>query len=164
MNKAINALWGCLFFAMIAYLFFIQGSLPNRLAVHFDVAGNPNGYQNKSAFITQFCLFTFIINGLFLAFSWGISKLPTGIINIPWKEYWFANEERKIKAFEKIRAVLGLGGVFICTVFLVLEQVIYQANVKDPILSFPINGAIFAILTLSVFFVAFSFIITRPPE
>jgi uncharacterized membrane protein len=140
-NRTIGFVWGILFIAMVAYLFFIQGFLPDHLAVHFDINGKPNGFQDKAGFINEFCLFTFTINILFLAFSWGISKLPSGIINIPWKDYWFANNERKVQAFERLRAVLGLGGVFICGIFLFLEQVIYQANAKDPFFSFPINGS-----------------------
>src|SRR5580658_8066152 len=119
MNKKIALIWGLAFIVMVGYLMFIEDSLPERLAVHFDISGNPNGFQSKSTFITAFYCFTFFINGLFLVLFWAIEKLPSGSINIPWKEYWFATEERKVLAFEKLRAVLGLAGIFICTTFLI---------------------------------------------
>jgi len=85
------------------------------------------------------------------------------MINIPWKQYWFATDERKMVAFDKLRAVMGLTGIFICTAFLFTEQVIYQANTKDALFQIPINVGVFGILVLSVFFIALVFIITKPP-
>jgi uncharacterized membrane protein len=164
MNKRIELIWGFLFLTLVGYLLFIGNVLPERLAVHFDIAGKPNGFQNKSDFIIQFCCFTFIINGLFLALSWGIAHMPPGIISIPWKRYWFATEERKVQAFERLRAVLALGGIFICSIFLFLEQVIYRANTKDPLFSIPANGGVLAVFILSVFFIVLCFIITKPPS
>lgn len=164
MNKRIGLIWGFLFLAMIGYLFFIGSALPERLAVHFDIVGHPNGFQNKSDFIVQFCCITFVINGLFLVFSWGIAHMSPAIINIPWKKYWFTTEERKVQAFGRLRAVLGLGGIFICSVFLFLEQVIYQANAKDPLFSMPANWGVLSVFILSVFFIVLCFIITKPPS
>jgi uncharacterized membrane protein len=164
MNKKIAFIWGLAFLAVIGYLFFIQGDLPDRLAVHFDINGNPNGFQSKDVFFTTFLCFIFLMNVLFLAMSWGISRLPTAIINIPWKQYWFANDERKAVGFEKLRAVMGLMGIFICTSFLFTEQVIYQANTKNAPFVIPINAGVFGILILSIFFMALVFIITKPPR
>ncbi|HXL73175.1 MAG TPA: DUF1648 domain-containing protein [bacterium] len=163
MNKKICVIWGLVFLAMVGYLLFIENDLPDHLAVHFDINGNPNGFQSKDVFIAMFLCFIFLMNGLFLALFWGISRLPTAMINIPWKKYWFATDERKIVAFEKLRAVMGLTGIFICTAFLFTEHVIYQANTNNALFVIPINVGVFGILFLSVFFIAFSFIITRPP-
>jgi uncharacterized membrane protein len=163
MSKNIGFIWGLAFLAMLGYLMFIESSLPDRLAVHFDIAGNPNGFQSKSTFITTFYGFIFFMNGLFLALFFLIDRLPTQNINIPWKDYWFANEERKVVAFEKLRAVLGLVGIFLCSIFLITEHVIYQANTTNPWFTFPINGGVIVILALSLFLVALSFIITKPP-
>jgi len=163
MNKKIGLIWGLAFLAMVGYLMFIEGSLPEGLAVHFDIAGNPNGFQSKSVFITTFYCFIFLMNGLFLALFFLIDRLPSQNINIPWKEYWFANEERKAAAFEKLRAVMGLVGIFLCSVFLITEHIIYQANTTNPWFTFSINGGVIVILALSLFLLALSFIITKPP-
>jgi uncharacterized membrane protein len=163
MNKKIALAWGLVFLAVVGYLFFIVSDLPNRLAVHFDINGNPNGFQSKYVFITTFFCFAFFINGLFLAMSWGISRLPTAIINIAWKQYWFATEDRKRVAFEKLREVMGLTGIFVCTTFLFTEQVIYQANAQNPFLEFSINAGVMVIGVLAVFFIVLVFMITKPP-
>ena len=51
MNKKIALVWGLVFLAVVGYLFFIEGDLPDSLAVHFDINGNPNGFQTKEVFI-----------------------------------------------------------------------------------------------------------------
>ena len=163
MNKKIVLVWGLVFLVMVGYLMFIQSDLPDRLAVHFDINGNPNGFQDKDVFITTFLCFIFFMNGVFAAFFLGISLMPTAMINIPWKKYWFATDERKMVAFDKLRSVMGLTGIFICTAFLFTEQVIYQGNTKDALFEIPINAGVFGILVLSVFLIALVFIVTKPP-
>jgi uncharacterized membrane protein len=163
MNKKIAIVWGLAFLGMVGYLMFIQSDLPDRLAVHFDINGNPNGFQTKEVFIDTFLIFITLMNGAFLAIFFGVQYLPTALINIPWKQYWFATDERKVVAFEKLRAVMGLTGIFICAAFLFTEQVIYQANTKNALFEIPINAGVFGILVLSVFFIALVFIITKPP-
>lgn len=164
MNKRIGIAWGLVFLAMVGYLFFIQSDLPDRLAVHFDINGNPNGFQTKEVFMNTFLTFVTLMNMAFLAAFWGIQYLPTALINIPWKQYWFATNERKVAAFDKLRAVMGLVGVFICSMFLFTEQIIYQANAKDAWFTIPINAGVGVILVFSLFLIVLIFIITKPPR
>jgi len=65
MNKKIAIAWGLAFLAMVGYLFFISSDLPDRLAVHFDINGNPNGFQTKEVFINTFLIFIILMNGAF---------------------------------------------------------------------------------------------------
>lgn len=164
MNQKIGLVWGLFFLLVVIYLAGISGPLPDHLAVHFDINGNPNGFQSKSAFISTFLIFVSSINGLFLALFLGIRYLPTALINIPWKKYWFATEERKIMVFEKLRAVLGLTGIFMCAMFLFTEQVIYQANTRNALFVIPVNAGVFVILVFSIFLIALTFMITKPPR
>lgn len=163
MNRKIAGAWGSIFLTLILYLAAIANSLPDHLAVHFDINGRPNGFQTRSVFITTFFCFIFLMNGMFLALFFLIERFPAELINIPWKKYWFATEERKTEAFEKLRSVLGLSGIFICAAFLFTEQVIYQQNTSNPWVIIPLNGGIIGILVLSVFFIALCVIITKPP-
>jgi uncharacterized membrane protein len=163
MNKKIVIVWGLVFLAMVGYLMFISNDLPDRLAVHFDINGNPNGFQTKEVFMNTFLIFTTLMNVIFLAMFLAIRYMPIALINIPWKQYWFANDERKVVAFEKLRAVMGLTGIFICAAFLFTEQVIYQANTKDAPFEIPISAGVSGLLVLTLFFIALVFIITKPP-
>jgi uncharacterized membrane protein len=163
MNRKIALAWGLVFLAMAGYLFFIESDLPDRLAVHFDINGNPNGFQSKDVFMNTFLTFIILTNVAFLAAFLGIQYLPTTLINIPWKQYWFATDERKIVAFEKLRSAMGLVGIFICLMFLFTEQIIYQANTKDPWFTVPINAGTGVVLVFSLFLIVLIFIITKPP-
>jgi uncharacterized membrane protein len=163
MNKKIASTWVLVFLAMVGYLMFIQSDLPDRLAVHFDIDGKPNGFQSKTDFIVMFFWFTFLMNSLFLALFWGIDRLPVKNINMPWKKYWLATEERKNLAFEKLRGVLGLVGIFLCVTFLITEQIIYQANVANPWFAFPINAGVIIIFALTILMIGFAIVITKPP-
>lgn len=164
MNKAVAFVWGLLFLCLMGYFAFIHGALPDHLAVHFDAAGNPNGFEDKALFTHQFIAFAVGMNALFLVASYVLKAIPAAHLNIPWKAYWTSTEERSLQAFSRIRSVLGLGGCFVSVVFLVLEQIIYQANVTAPAFSVPINGATFAVLVVAVFFTAFLFLVLRPPK
>ncbi len=107
--------------------------------------------------------FIFLMNGLFLFLFWGVDRLPVRNLNMPWKKYWFANEERKVLAFEKLRSVLALVGIFLCTTFFITEHIIYQANAANPWFVFPINGGVAVILLLSLLVIGFSITLTKPP-
>lgn len=165
MNKRMALVWVFVFLAAVGYLFFIQDALPDHLAVHFDINGKPNGFQNKTDFIPGFLGFVVLMNGIFLALVLGIKYIPVALINIPWKKYWFATEERKAVAFEKLRMVMSLVGIFVCVVMLFTEHVIYQQNMPNPESAFPINGGVAVILVLSllVIAIAIAIAITKPP-
>ena len=69
--------------------------LPDRVATHFGPDGQPNDWMPKSTavlFITSFQLFFPL---LLLFISRLIKKLPSGVINIPNRNYWLAPERRE---------------------------------------------------------------------
>lgn len=163
MNKKIGLAWGLVFLTMFSYLFFIQDSLPERLAVHFGVSGQPNGFQSKDVFVITFRSYTLILNALFLGLFLFMNRLLMSLINIPWKSYWSATEERMAEARRKVQSVMGLVGIFICVIFLITEHIIYQANAANPWFVFPISGGIVVIFALILTMIALSIVMTKPP-
>ena len=123
--------------AVLGHLAWTAGSLPDYLAVHFDVVGRPNGFQGKASFLESFIFFVLFINGLFgLACFW-MGRLPENLIHIPRKDYWFSTPERKAIALGKITGIFLLIGAFSNVAFLFAVQVIYQENAKNPIRDCP---------------------------
>ncbi len=163
MSNKIRWIWGLAFLGLLIYLAVIAGSLPDNLAVHFDMAGRPNGFQSRATFLTMILCFSCFINGMILALFYGIDQLPPANINIPWKQYWFATPERQAMAYDRLRAVLVLTGLFICTVFLFVEHIVYQENTPNAAFVIPINAGVGLILILSVLFICASVVITKPP-
>ena len=74
--------------AALAHAWWLAPTLPERVASHFDFAGQPNGWSTRSGFLTSYfgvIALLFIVGaGSGLAFA----KLPIGVINLPNRSYW----------------------------------------------------------------------------
>lgn len=66
--------------------------LPDRVAVHFDTSGEPNGWDSKTEFVLVYGAIEAFIVLFGVAFAFFISKIPASLVNIPHREYWFAPE------------------------------------------------------------------------
>jgi len=163
MHKKLLGVWVVIFLAAIGYFAFTYSGLPEKVASHFDLAGHPNGFQTKDGYLAFFITMVLFVNGLFSAMYIGIERIPTQLINIPWKAYWLSKPELKSTFFGKIRMFLSLLGIYVNIVFLFTVQVIYQQNVPNPFLTIPLNGGVALILVSAIFFVGLIFVITRPP-
>jgi hypothetical protein len=69
-------------------------ALPERIASHFDFAGNPNGWSSKSSFFLMLGGLQGFFSLLFWGLSVGLRKIPPTLINIPRRDYWLAPERR----------------------------------------------------------------------
>ena len=68
--------------------------LPNRLASHFDAAGIPNGWMDKSQFFIVYAVM--LVPALIVEF-WvprNLANKSAGNLRLPNKEYWLAPERR----------------------------------------------------------------------
>jgi len=64
--------------------------LPHVITSHFDVAGRPNGWMSREAFVG---VYVGVVLLLTVVFS-GIRFVPPSLLNLPNKEYWLAPERR----------------------------------------------------------------------
>ncbi len=97
--------------------------LPENMAIHFGADGLPNGWKSKGSFFVFYGVLVFLLGGIFSGLSSLIPKIPTSLINVPNKEYWFA-EERAESSYEILAGffkrmtcalVLFLGLLFVDT-------------------------------------------------
>ncbi len=163
-KKIFLTLWGGIFLSWISYAFFMYARLPEEIATHFDVSGQADGWGRKDTFFSIFLGVAVFLNLVFLFLHCsGVRKIPTSLINLPWKEYWFANEERKAQAYQRLELLMAATGVFLNTLFLmVLHMVI--AKSFDPNSS--IFGSLFlgVILGMTVGFLISLFYLVKPPR
>jgi len=68
--------------------------LPEKIASHFDLEGQPNGWQDKNTFIIIFCILFAAMGGMFVFISWVLSVSPPELINIPNRNYWLGAEQK----------------------------------------------------------------------
>jgi uncharacterized membrane protein len=164
MKRALTIAWISL--GLLVLIYFCGGyeHLPEKFPTHFDLAGNPNGWSNKSTFLFTFgslILFTNIL--LFILFQW-IQELPVALINLPNKDYWFSTPERKLIGYEKLKAVLSMTGIFCNMVFLFSVQIIFQTTKAITTLEIPINLGVVFMLAMSIGLITAVFVMTRKPS
>jgi uncharacterized membrane protein len=73
--------------------------LPEKMASHFGISGQPDAWATKASLIRAYLVTTGICALLFLGISFGISKIPPSLINLPNKEHWLS-DERKQETFD----------------------------------------------------------------
>ena len=163
MGKKLGWIWFILLTVLLAYFYLEMGGLPDRLAVHFDINGNPNGFQTKSAFVGTFPLFVLLINAIMAVLCLALKKIPIRFINAPWKNYWSSTTERMIRLNGRMLSLMGWVGLFVNIVFLFAVHAIVQANSQETRFYIPFNAGVFGILVLSFFFLGALFLLFRPP-
>jgi ascorbate-specific PTS system EIIC-type component UlaA len=65
------------------------------MAVHFDFSGKPDGWSSKDSFLGLWILAIVLVNMWLPLTSLLTKKFPRHLINIPNKDYWLSNDERK---------------------------------------------------------------------
>ncbi len=164
MGKKTVWIWLSALGLVLIYFFSTFDRLPDRVAVHFDAFGNPNGFQAKSLFQSTFLGFIFIINGLFAILFLLITRLPVRFINVPNKPYWLAKPELRGELDQRLQAIPPVLGIFINLVFLVTEHIIDQANIPETLFRFPpIFGVVVIFLGLGILLLFLTGLF-RPPK
>ena len=133
MTKSLSPLW------ILILLWILYGAMivvtydhwPPRVATHFDLQGNPNGWMSRNANVVVFAVL-----GVALPICmYGIFSLarfiPVRFVNLPRREYWLAPERLDATLRELRRQALWLG----CLVVLFiagLYVVTLLANQQNP--------------------------------
>lgn len=101
--------------------------LPERVATHFDGAGNANGWMTHDGL---FAFWSGLVGFLLVMFGGLVtitSNIPDRWINLPHKDYWFAPERRR-ETFERI-ANFGLVAGCACMAFMAVTiRALLRAN------------------------------------
>jgi uncharacterized membrane protein len=83
----------------VGHAIYYYPQLPEKVASHFGPSGRPDGWSTRTDFITFYLGVAGILAVVFLGISFGLSKIPVSLVNLPNKDYWFA-EERKQKTID----------------------------------------------------------------
>jgi uncharacterized membrane protein len=70
------------------------GDLPAKVASHFDIHGEPNGWMSRNTCV-GFTLGLGILMPVFIVgMMAGAGRIPVSFINLPHRDYWLAPERR----------------------------------------------------------------------
>jgi hypothetical protein len=123
------------------YAFYIYGSLPEIIPIHFDFKNRPDGYGNK-----LFLFFTpFILTLVFILLNWVSAK--TQYLNYPVK----ITEENRERQFTLVKRFLRFMKLMlgIISVLVVYEAKAFTSGPDEPALKF-VLPVLLALLVFSV--------------
>jgi uncharacterized membrane protein len=137
MMKKMGWVWAGTFILAMVYLAVLWNCLPERIASHFDFNWRPNGYATKESFLTVFMTISVAVNLLFLVMGFITTRLPKELVNIPNKEFWLSTPERTAELDNRLGIIPCSIGAFVNLVLCMTQQMVYQANVTDPLFRLP---------------------------
>ena len=101
--------------------------LPEKVASHFDMAGNPTGWSSRAGFFGAFLAVIVVISLLFWGLSLWLHRVPPALLNLPKKDYWLAPERREA-TYAFVRGQLAWFGFATQWFFIALLQICIEAN------------------------------------
>lgn len=96
------------------YLASSSAELPDRVATHFGLGGEPNGWMSRQATVTFMRVMGIGLPLLLVGVASLVRILPPSMINIPRRDYWLAPERRSQTAMLLFRHMLWLASVVVC--------------------------------------------------
>jgi len=101
----LAVLAGCYAF-FFAYLDLSYGSLPPRVASHFDLAGQPNGWMTRDELVAFIAGMGILLPLLIVGMMAGAGRIPVSFVNLPNRDYWLAPERRRSTSLVLLRYAL----------------------------------------------------------
>ena len=108
-SRGLLLLLGFLYLGFIGYVVGSHDQLPERVATHFNAAGEPNGWMSRADQLAFMAGFGMAFPLFMIGICWSVRFLPVWMINLPHKEYWLAKERRAESADYVFRHSIWLG-------------------------------------------------------
>ena len=119
LRKVAIAIWLITAISAVAQLSYWFGKLPAEVPVHFDAAGDPDGWSSRTSLVVLnvilhlFCLLCLPLAG------YASRYLPESLINMPNKEYWLSAEKRN-ETFRVIDSLLVFTSALTSWLFMII--------------------------------------------
>jgi len=129
MRRPQFAVLALLVIACIQMLYFNHAIDKAIVAAHFNVPGDPNGWQTKQSFFSLYVLL--LVLGLTLSFGlpFLFSRIPARYMNLPNSDFWLAPERRALTLRRMADEFAWLGAATVLLV-LVEMQITLSANLS----------------------------------
>lgn len=131
----------------LAQTVYYYSALPEKMASHFNAAGEADGWMSKNSFFIFEGGILLLILAEFTLIPYLIKILPASLINLPNKDFWLA-KERRTETFAAIGEYFEWFSILLLALFIAINQLVFRANLKQENLSataiWLILGAFFA--------------------
>lgn len=133
---------------LVCGLAFASGfDLPDRIPVHFDFAGNPDGWASRSGFIGGLVVLLAVMQvWLRYAVPFLVRRTPARLMNLPNRDFWTATPARRDEAATRIVDVMDWTGAFLALTTLLILNMVRQAAEAEPYLPIPAKNQIWVLI------------------
>lgn len=104
--------------------------LPERVATHFNGAGQADGWMHRDRATLMMIGFQTIMPLIFIGIAYMIYFIPANMINIPHREYWLSGDRREASLGFVARSTAAFS-LAISVFFLGMNHLTFQANTSD---------------------------------
>src|SRR5687768_4726464 len=107
----------------LAQSVYYYSALPEKMASHFNAAGEVDGWMSKSSFFIFEGGILLLILAEFTLIPFLIKILPDSLINLPNKDFWLAKERRE-ETFAAIRDYFEWFSILLLALFIAVNQMV----------------------------------------
>jgi uncharacterized membrane protein len=110
---------------------FVWSELPEPFASHFGSGGRPDAFTSKAGFIVAMALFgggsllVVFVSPFLLRF------VPSRLISLPNHDYWFATDERRRDATDRLAGAMAWIGAATTALLVIATELTLQANLEQ---------------------------------
>ena len=112
-----------------AHSAFYYRLMPDRMAVHFGLAGAPDGWSSRSQFFGLSALFLVLNLLIFLVMPAVLTRYRVVKINVPRASYWLS-EENIERFYVLFCSRMGLFGAANVVLGITVLQLVFAANLR----------------------------------
>jgi len=120
-----------LYVVFITTLVVTAPQLPPRVAQHFGLAGQADGWASPGVYLALMVLFGLLFPLLLPALIWILPMLPAHSINVPRRDYWLTPQHR-----QELREILLSRALWLACIELLfvtgMHLLVVEANRRQP--------------------------------
>lgn len=127
--------------------------LPQRIPVHFDLLGNPDGWASKQHFLGGLVIMLMVMQlWLRVAVPALVRHTPARMLSLPNRDFWTATPTRREEAAARIVDVMDWTGAFLALTMLLILNMVRQAADTEPFLHIAPRNQVWVLMgVLSMF-------------
>jgi uncharacterized membrane protein len=103
------------------------GQLPERVATHFGVQGQPNDWMSRSAATVVMLATQIGLPWMLYGIAGSIRLFPVSLINVPNREYWLQGERRE-ESLDYVQRMVGSVAILSSLLTAVIAHLAFDAN------------------------------------
>jgi len=119
---ALTAVWA-------GHLAYYAPRMPPRMANHFTGSGRPNEWMARETLIQLDVLLFGFLFALLVGISFLVRHLPVEWINVPHRDYWFAEQRRPASSERLFRHMLWLT-CLVLVLLIAVNHLVFQAHLR----------------------------------